>query len=102
MSDHALRRFREQFGPEAPLPGHFITAQDPTPAEHIRMQAAVQRHVDSAISKTVNLPEDMPFEALEEIASTTCQRGPSAPQLRQPETAIAIPSTGATQCLATS
>ena len=41
-------------------------------------------------------------DALEEIASTTCQRGPSAPQLRQPETAIAIPSTGATQCLATS
>jgi ribonucleoside-diphosphate reductase alpha chain len=67
VSDHALRRFREQFGPEAPLPGHFITAQDLTPAEHIRMQAAVQRHVDSAISKTVNLPEDMPFEAFQDV-----------------------------------
>ena len=67
VSDYALRRFREQFGPEALLPEHFITAQDLTPAEHIRMQAAVQRHVDSAISKTVNVPEDMPFEAFQDV-----------------------------------
>src|ERR1700730_8420457 len=36
VSDYALRRFREQFGPEALLPEHFITAQDLTPADHIR------------------------------------------------------------------
>src|SRR5246127_500120 len=67
VSDYALRRFREQFGPKARLPEPFITAQDLTPADHIRMQAAVQRHVDSAISKTVNLPEDMPFEAFQDV-----------------------------------
>jgi len=67
VSDYALRRFREQFGPEALLPEHFITAQDLTPRDHIRMQAAVQHHVDSAISKTVNLPEDMPFEAFQDV-----------------------------------
>ena len=67
VSDYALRRFREQFGPKALLPDHFITAQDLTPNEHIRMQAAVQRHVDSAISKTVNVPEDMPFEAFQDV-----------------------------------
>jgi ribonucleoside-diphosphate reductase alpha chain len=67
VSDYALRRFREQFGPEALLPDHFITAQDLTPTEHVRMQAAVQRHVDSAISKTFNLPEDIPFEAFQDV-----------------------------------
>ena len=67
VCDHAVRRFRDQFGPDAPLPEAFVTAQDLTPGEHIRMQAAVQRHVDSAISKTVNLPEDMPFEAFQHV-----------------------------------
>ena len=67
VSDYALRRFRTQFGDNAPLPDHFVTAQDLTPAEHVRMQAAVQRHVDSAISKTVNVPEDISFEAFQAV-----------------------------------
>ncbi|HEX3522812.1 MAG TPA: adenosylcobalamin-dependent ribonucleoside-diphosphate reductase [Stellaceae bacterium] len=67
VGDYALRCFRDQVGPDAPLPEPFVTAQDLTPAEHIRMQAAVQRHVDSAISKTVNLPEDMQFEAFQHV-----------------------------------
>ena len=62
VSDYALRRFRAQFGDDAALPDYFVTAQDLTPAEHVRMQAAVQRHVDSAISKTVNVPADISFE----------------------------------------
>ena len=67
VCDYALRRFRDQFGPDTPLPEPFVTAQDLTSAEHVRMQAAVQRRVDSAISKTVNLPEDMPFEAFQHV-----------------------------------
>ena len=67
VSDYALRRFRLQFGEDAPLPSYFVTAQDLTPAEHVRMQAAVQRYVDSAISKTVNVPEDIGFEAFQEV-----------------------------------
>jgi len=67
VSDYALRRFRERFGEGAALPDAFITAQDLTPAEHVRMQAAVQRHVDSAISKTVNVPENISFEAFQEV-----------------------------------
>ena len=67
VSDYALRRFRAIFGAEAALPPTFVTAQDLTPAEHVRMQAAVQRHVDSAISKTVNVPEDISFEAFQQV-----------------------------------
>jgi len=67
VSDYALRRFRALFGDDVPLPDHFVTAQELNPAEHVRMQAAVQRHVDSAISKTVNVPEDIGFEAFQEV-----------------------------------
>lgn len=66
VSDYALRRFRALYG-NAPLPATFVTAQDLTPAEHVRMQAAVQRDVDSAISKTVNVPADISFEAFQEV-----------------------------------
>jgi ribonucleoside-diphosphate reductase alpha chain len=67
VSDYALRRFRAQFGEDAALPDYFVTAQDLAPAEHVRMQAAVQRHVDSAISKTVNVPEAISFEDFQEV-----------------------------------
>ena len=67
VSDHAVRRYRALFGAEAPLPDYFVTAQTLTPRDHVRMQAAVQRHVDSAISKTVNCPEDISFEAFKDI-----------------------------------
>jgi ribonucleoside-diphosphate reductase alpha chain len=67
VSDHAVRLYRRMFGADAPLPAHFVTAGDLTPSEHIRMQAALQRHVDSAISKTVNVPADISFEAFKDV-----------------------------------
>ena len=67
VSDYALRRFQALHGEDAKLPDTFVTAQDLIPAEHVRMQAAVQRHVDSAISKTVNVPEDISFEAFQAV-----------------------------------
>ena len=67
VEDYAVRLYRAKFGADAELPEHFVTAQTLTPAEHIRMQAALQRHVDSAISKTVNVPEDIPFEEFQQV-----------------------------------
>jgi ribonucleoside-diphosphate reductase alpha chain len=49
------------------LPAAFVTAADLTPAEHLRMQAALQRHVDSSISKTINCPPDISFEAFRRV-----------------------------------
>ena len=67
VSSYALREFRRRFGLDAPLPDTLVTAQDLTPSEHIRMQAAAQRHVDSAISKTVNVPESIGFEDFQAV-----------------------------------
>ncbi len=67
VSDHAYRLFRDRFGPDVPLPDYFVNAQSLTPSEHVVMQAAAQRHVDSSISKTINCPEDLPFEAFKDV-----------------------------------
>ena len=62
-----MRLFRARSGADAPSPEHFVTAQTLAPEEHVWMQAGLQRHVDSAISKTVNLPEDISFEAFKQV-----------------------------------
>ncbi len=49
------------------LPEYFITAEDVTPKEHVDIQAAAQKWVDSSISKTANVPTDYPFEDFKDI-----------------------------------
>jgi ribonucleoside-diphosphate reductase alpha chain len=67
VEDYALAAWKRLHG-EAPPPTEvFITAQTLTPADHVRMQAAAQAEVDSSISKTVNCPEDIGFEAFSAI-----------------------------------
>jgi ribonucleoside-diphosphate reductase alpha chain len=61
VRDYALRKWRE-LHPTGPLPESFVDARALAPAEHLAMQAALQPRVDSAISKTVNVPGDFPFE----------------------------------------
>jgi ribonucleoside-diphosphate reductase alpha chain len=67
VEDLAHARFRRAFGKEAPLAPAFVTTSDLSPREHLVMQAALQRHVDSSISKTINCPEDISFEAFQSI-----------------------------------
>lgn len=49
------------------VPDHFVTSADLTPTEHIKMQAIAQKYVDSSISKTINCPKDISFEAFKDI-----------------------------------
>jgi len=65
--DYALARFRQLKGDDAELPDYFVTAQSLSPSDHIAVQAAVQEHIDSSISKTINCPEDISFEDFKEI-----------------------------------
>ncbi len=67
VSDYAYRLFRRLKGETAPLPDYFVDAQSLSPEDHLVMQAAVQRHIDSSISKTINLPADIPFERFKDI-----------------------------------
>ncbi|WP_426697232.1 adenosylcobalamin-dependent ribonucleoside-diphosphate reductase [Aeromonas hydrophila] len=49
------------------LPDYFIAADDISPAQHVDIQAAAQRWIDSSISKTANVPTDFPFEQFKDI-----------------------------------
>jgi len=53
--------------PDEPLPPYFVTAMDLTPEEHVRVQAAIQRWVDSSISKTCNTPNAYTVEQTREL-----------------------------------
>jgi ribonucleoside-diphosphate reductase alpha chain len=64
--DYAVQMWRDMHG-DAPLPEHFVNAQTLAPMDHVRMQAAAQKWVDSSISKTINLPEDIGFEAFKDV-----------------------------------
>src|SRR5690606_1314390 len=53
--------------PQAKLPRYFVSADDITPKEHVDVQAAAQKWVDSSISKTANVPTDYPYEDFKDI-----------------------------------
>ncbi len=74
VQDYALAEWRRLHG-DAPLPDAFVTAQTLTPADHLRMQAAAQAWVDSSISKTINVPEEIAFEAFKDVYLTAWETG---------------------------
>ena len=61
--------------PEAKLPDYFIAADDISPKEHVDVQAAAQKWVDSSISKTANVPTDYPYEQFKDIYRYAHQQG---------------------------
>jgi len=62
VEDHAWRLFRHLKGTESPLPQAFVNALELSAEQHAAMVGAVAPYVDTAISKTVNVPADYPFE----------------------------------------
>ncbi|MCA3448457.1 MAG: adenosylcobalamin-dependent ribonucleoside-diphosphate reductase [Rhodobacter sp.] len=72
--DYAVQMWREKFG-DAPLPDWFVNAQTLPPLDHVRMQAAAQKWIDSSISKTINCPEDISFDDFKQVYMAAWDQG---------------------------
>ena len=72
--DYAVQLWRDRFG-DKELQDCFVNAQALEPADHVRMQAAAQEWVDSSISKTINVPEDISFDAFKDVYMDAWDKG---------------------------
>ncbi|PVH30020.1 adenosylcobalamin-dependent ribonucleoside-diphosphate reductase [Pararhodobacter oceanensis] len=72
--DYAVALWREKFD-DKPLPEYFVSAQSLDPIDHVKMQAAAQKWIDSSISKTINCPEDISFEAFKDVYQAAWDMG---------------------------
>ena len=61
--------------PEEQLPDYFISADSVVPKQHVDIQAASQKWIDSSISKTANVPTDFPFEEFKDIYEYAYDKG---------------------------
>jgi ribonucleoside-diphosphate reductase alpha chain len=75
VADEAYRRFRAAFGEATALPDYFVTAQELAPADHLAVQAMAQRDIDSSISKTINCPPDIAFDAFRGVYRSAYEQG---------------------------
>lgn len=75
VEDHAYRLFRQLGGDTARLPTWFRSALEIPARDHVLMVAAVKDHVDAAISKTVNVPADCPYEDFQDLYLQAWQLG---------------------------
>ncbi|MBX9613370.1 MAG: adenosylcobalamin-dependent ribonucleoside-diphosphate reductase [Burkholderiales bacterium] len=75
VEDHAWRLYRELGGDVNALPDYFVSALDMSAANHIAMMEAVQPYVDTAISKTVNVPADCPYDDFKGLYQQAWQAG---------------------------
>jgi ribonucleoside-diphosphate reductase alpha chain len=75
VCDYALRLFQEKFGTDSALPDYFVTAQTLSPSDHLAVQAAAQPFIDSAISKTINVPASISFETFEHVYQAAYEAG---------------------------
>ena len=74
VSDYAVLKWKRE-NPGKPLPASFVTAQTLTPQDHVLMQAAAQKWVDSSISKTINCPEDITIDDFKNVYMLAWETG---------------------------
>ncbi|MEX0316975.1 MAG: adenosylcobalamin-dependent ribonucleoside-diphosphate reductase [Ruegeria sp.] len=72
--DYAVQLWRDKFG-DTELPEFFVNAQTLTPLDHVKMQAAAQKWIDSSISKTINCPEDISFDDFKDVYMQAWDQG---------------------------
>jgi ribonucleoside-diphosphate reductase alpha chain len=75
VEDHAWRLYRHLKGNDAPLTHAFVTALEMSAQAHAEMVAAVAPYIDTAISKTVNVPADYPYEDFQNLYTQAWQSG---------------------------
>ncbi len=75
VEDHAWRLFRHLRGAETPLPPAFVSALEMSAGAHAEMVAAVAPYIDTAISKTVNVPADYPYADFQDLYMQAWQAG---------------------------
>ncbi|HEY1720056.1 MAG TPA: adenosylcobalamin-dependent ribonucleoside-diphosphate reductase [Magnetospirillaceae bacterium] len=75
VTDYAVRLWHRTMGEDSPLPEWFVDAQNLTPSDHVAMQAAVQKYIDSSISKTINVPETIDFEDFKSVYMQAYEQG---------------------------
>ena len=75
VEDHAWRLYRHLGGDVAHLPPYFVSALDMSAAGHLAMMQAVQPFIDTAISKTVNVPAEYPYEDFKGLYGEAWQAG---------------------------
>ncbi len=74
--EHRLvQEYRDATGDEGQLPDFFVTAHDIDPFFRVKMQGTLQQYVDSAISSTVNLPQDIDVDTVKEIYQYGWEQG---------------------------
>ncbi|MEW8432200.1 MAG: ribonucleoside-diphosphate reductase, adenosylcobalamin-dependent, partial [gamma proteobacterium symbiont of Ctena orbiculata] len=66
LTDYAWQRW-QNMNPGKPRCEAFVDSAGLSPQDHLRMQAALQPYVDNAISKTINIPSDYPYEDFKAI-----------------------------------
>ncbi len=96
VEDHAWRVYREQGGDMENLPAAFVTALEISALAHMDMVAAVAPYVDSAISKTVNVPVDYPYTEFEGLYFAAWKAGLKGLATYRPNAVLgSVLSTGA-------
>jgi ribonucleoside-diphosphate reductase alpha chain len=75
VEDHAWRLYRHLKGAAAPLTPAFVTALEMSAQAHASMVAAVAPYIDTAISKTVNVPADYPYADFQDLYLQAWQAG---------------------------
>ncbi len=88
VEDHAWRLYRHLKGVDAPLTPAFVSALEMSAQAHAAMVAAVAPYIDTAISKTVNVPADYPYEDFQHLYLQAWQDGLKGLATYRPNTVL--------------
>ena len=100
VEDHAWRLYRHLGRDVSKLPDYFVTALEMTAKDHMDMVAAANPYIDSAISKTVNVPEDYPYEDFKSLYYQAWKAGLKGLATYRPNSTLgAVLSTGTEKSL---